>query len=145
MDIIVFATGFRAPPSGTPADKANLTVIGRSGVSMSEEWSRCGPTTLHGVLDTKFPNLFLSGPQQAATSGNYRFNLDEYAKHVAYILSESKRRLNGKSFAVAPTTEAAEFWGTQVMIHAAPMAVALGCTPAYCNLEGELDRVPPDY
>ncbi|CAG8906570.1 unnamed protein product [Penicillium egyptiacum] len=85
----MFATGFRAPPSGTPADKANLTVIGSNGISMSEEWSRCGPTTLHGVLDTKFPNLFLSGPQQASTSGNYRFNLDEYAKHVAYILSES--------------------------------------------------------
>jgi cation diffusion facilitator CzcD-associated flavoprotein CzcO len=145
VDIIVFATGYRAPPSGTPADKANLTVIGSNGVSMSEEWLRCGPTTLHGVLDTKFPNLFLSGPQQASISGNYRFNLDEYAKHVAYILSESKRRANGKSFAVAPTAEAAESWGTQVMMHAAPMAVALGCTPAYWNLEGEIDRVPPEY
>ncbi|KAJ6154966.1 hypothetical protein N7485_013335 [Penicillium canescens] len=145
VDIIVFATGFRAPPLGTPADKANLTVIGSNGISMSEEWPRCGPTTLHGVLDTKFPNLFLSGPQQASISGNYRFNLDGYAKHVAYILSESKRRANGKPFAVAPTTQAAEDWGTQVMMHAAPMAVALGCTPAYWNLEGDLDRAPPEH
>ncbi|KAJ5898036.1 hypothetical protein N7504_008324 [Penicillium tannophilum] len=139
-DIIIFATGFRAPPAGTPAEKANMSVIGLNGVSMSEEWSRFGPTTLHGVIDAKFPNLFLSGPQQASTSGNYRFSLDEYAKHVSYILAEAKRRANGVHFVVVPSDEAAEDWGMQVMMHSAPMGVALGCTPGYFNLEGDLDR-----
>ncbi|KAJ6006028.1 hypothetical protein N7451_003972 [Penicillium sp. IBT 35674x] len=139
-DIVIFATGFRAPPAGTPAEKANMSVIGLNGVSMSEEWSRFGPTTLHGVIDAKFPNLFLSGPQQASTSGNYRFGLDEYAKHVSYILTEAKRRANGVHFAVVPFDEAAEDWGMQVMMQSAPMGVALGCTPGYFNLEGDLDR-----
>ncbi|CAI7591442.1 unnamed protein product [Penicillium glandicola] len=143
-DIVVFATGFLAPPAGTPAEKANMSVIGLNGVSMSEEWPRFGPTTLHGVIDAKFPNLFLSGPQQASTSGNYRFNLDEYAKHISYILAEAKRRANGSHFVVAPSMGAAEDWGMQVMMHSAPMGVAIGCTPGYFNLEGDLDRVPPE-
>ena len=33
----------------------------------------------------------------------------------------------------------------EVTKHAAPMAVAVGCTPGYFNLEGELDKVPPEY
>lgn len=144
-DVVVFATGFLAPPAGTPAEKANISIIGLNGVSMSKEWPRFGPTTLHGVIDAKFPNLFLSGPQQASTSGNYRFNLDEYAKHISYILAEAKHRAKGAHFAVAPSTEAAEDWSMQVMMHSAPMGVAIGCTPGYFNLEGDLDRVPPEH
>ncbi|KAJ5656212.1 hypothetical protein N7507_008162 [Penicillium longicatenatum] len=140
-DIVVFATGFLAPPAGTPAEKANMSVIGLNGVSMSEEWSRFGPTTLHGVIDAKFPNLFLSGPNQASTSGNYRFSLDEYAKHVSYILAEAKRRANNAHFVVAPSDEAAEGWAMQVLMRSAPLSVAIGCTPGYFNLEGDLDRV----
>jgi cation diffusion facilitator CzcD-associated flavoprotein CzcO len=144
-DIVILATGFLAPPAGTPAEKANMSIIGLNGVSMSEEWTRFGPTTLHGVIDAKFPNLFLSGPQQASVSGNFRFNLDECAKHISYILAEAKRRSNGAHFVVAPSAEAAENWGTQIMMHSAPMGVAIGCTPGYFNLEGELARVPPEH
>lgn len=144
VDVVVFATGFLAPPAGTPAEKANMSIIGLNGVSMSEEWPRFGPTTLHGVIDAKFPNLFLSGPQQASTSGNYRFNLDEYAKHTSYILAEAKCRANGAHFVVAPSMNAAEDWGMQVMMHSAPMGVAIGCTPGYFNLESDLDRTPPE-
>ncbi|KAJ5494346.1 hypothetical protein N7463_010433 [Penicillium fimorum] len=125
------------------ADKSNMSIIGLNGVSMSDEWSRSGPTTLHGAIDAKFPNLFLCGPQQASISGNYRFNLDEYAKHAAYILTEAKRKANSAHFVVAPSTEAAEDWGMQLMMHSAPMGVAIGCTPGYFNLEGDLDCMSP--
>lgn len=144
VDVIIFATGFRSPMSGTPAEKANVTILGTKGVSMSEEWAQHGATTLHGVLDAKFPNLFLSGPSQASTSGNFVFNLDALAKHTAYILTEAKRRAKGKPFAVAPSASAAETWGTQVMMHAAPMSLAFGCTPGYFNMEGDIERAPPE-
>ncbi|CAG8936134.1 unnamed protein product [Penicillium salamii] len=143
-DIVIFATGFLAPPAGTPAEKTNMSIIGFNGVSMSDEWSRRGPTTLHGVIDAKFPNLFLSGPVQGSLSGNFRFSLDEYAKHISYILIEAKRRANGAKFSVAPSVEAAEDWGMQVMMHSPPMGVAIGCTPGYFNLEGDLDRKSPE-
>jgi cation diffusion facilitator CzcD-associated flavoprotein CzcO len=91
-DILIFATGYRSPSTGTTANKANLTIIGKNGVSMSTEWPRFGPTTLHGILDVKFPNLFLSSPQQARLSGNYAFTMGEYAKHAAYRPLPKPRR-----------------------------------------------------
>jgi hypothetical protein len=32
----------------------------------------------------------------------------------------------------------------EVMMRAAPMAAIIGCTPSYFNLEGALDRIPPE-
>ncbi len=144
VDVIIFATGFRAPFGGTPAEKGNMTIVGRNGVSMTDEWARSGPTTLHGVLDHNFPNLFLSGPWQASTSPNFLFNVDALAKHAAYILAEAKHKAGGQPFAVTTSIAAAENWGMQVLMRAAPMAAMIGCTPGYFNLEGGLDRVPPE-
>jgi cation diffusion facilitator CzcD-associated flavoprotein CzcO len=144
VDVIIFATGFRGPFGGTPAEKANLTITGRGGLSVSHEWAHNGPTTLHGVLDHNFPNLFLSGPCHASNSPNFLFNIDALAKHSAYILAEAKRRAGGQPFTVASTAAAVEDWGMQIMVRSIPMAAISGCTPSYFNLEGGLDRVPPE-
>ncbi|KAJ5974974.1 hypothetical protein N7481_008681 [Penicillium waksmanii] len=121
-DIIICATGYRSPSTETHAGKANLAMIGKNGVSMSTEW-----------------------PRQSGLGGNYAFTLGEYAKHAAYILSEAKRQANGKPFAVAPTAEAAENWAQLVLMNSAAMAVIVGCTLGYYNLEGELALLPVEY
>jgi cation diffusion facilitator CzcD-associated flavoprotein CzcO len=108
VDIVIFATGFRAPYGGTPAEKANATIIGRNGISMTQEWARNGPSTLRGLNDHNFPNLFLSGPWQASLSGNNLFNVDIHAKLASYILAEARQRSNGNAFAVTPTAAAVE-------------------------------------
>lgn len=144
VDIIIFATGYLAPPSGTPAEKGNLTITGRNEVSMSEDWAHDGPKTLHGVLDHRFPNLFLSGPGQASVAGNFLFSVDTLAKHSAYILAEAKHRAGRKPFAVVPTTAAIDDWGTKLMMRSLPMAAMMGCTPGYMNLEGSLDKAAPE-
>jgi hypothetical protein len=144
VDVIIFATGFRGPFGSTLAEKANLTITGRNGLSMSHEWARNGPTTLHGVLDHNFPNLFLSGPWQASNSPNFLFNVDALAKHSAYILAEAKRLAVGQAFTVGSTAAGVEDWGLQIMMRSLPMAAISGCTPSYFNLEGGLDRVPAE-
>ncbi|MCJ1331969.1 hypothetical protein MMC10_008661 [Thelotrema lepadinum] len=144
VDIIIFATGFRAPFAGTPAEKANLPITGLNNLSMSTEWAHSSPSTLHGTLDANFPNLFLSGPWQASLSGNNLFGIDALAKHSAFILAEAKRVAKGERFAVTTTKAAAEEWGTKILVNAAPMAAMAGCTPGYFNAEGDLDRVPPE-
>ncbi|KAF2811306.1 FAD/NAD(P)-binding domain-containing protein [Mytilinidion resinicola] len=144
VDVIIYATGFRSPFTGSPAQKANMTIIGRNDVSMSEEWARSGPSTQHGVLDHNFPNLFLSGPWQASNSPNYLFNVDALAKHSAYILAEAKRKAGGYPFAVTATAAAAQDWGVQVLMRSPPMAAIAGCTPSYFNVEGGIDRAPPE-
>jgi cation diffusion facilitator CzcD-associated flavoprotein CzcO len=144
VDIIIFATGFRTPFTGTPAEKGNLTIAGPHG-SMTQEWAAHGPSTLHGVLDRNFPNLFLFGLQQAANSPNYLFCADAMAKQCAYILKEARLRAEGKPFAVAPTREGAEDWASQVVRRGATRGAAMvGCTPSYFNLEGGIERVPPE-
>jgi cation diffusion facilitator CzcD-associated flavoprotein CzcO len=145
VDVIVCATGFRAPFTGSPAQKANMTIIGSNGISMGDEWALNGPSTQHGVLDANFPNLFLSGPWQASKSPNYLFNLDALAKHSAYILAQAKKRATSTPFAVTVTADAAKDWGMQVLMRSAPMAAQSGCTPSYFNVEGALDRAPPEF
>ncbi|KAF2118611.1 hypothetical protein BDV96DRAFT_391880 [Lophiotrema nucula] len=144
VDVIIFATGYRAPFLGTPAEKANMAILGRAGVSMSEQWSRNGPQTQHGLLDANFPNLFLSGPWQAALSPSNLFNLDALARLAAYVVAEAKRKSGGGAFAVTITGEAAESWGNQILMNSAPMSAVAGCTPSYFNVEGGLDRLPPE-
>jgi cation diffusion facilitator CzcD-associated flavoprotein CzcO len=142
-DIIIFATGFRPLYVGTQAETANLTITGRNGLSMTHEWARNGPSTLQGVLDCNFPNLFLSGPWQASLSGNFLFSADALAKHAAYILAEAKCRAEGQPFTVTSTAAAVAEWALQVMMRSVPMAAIIGCTPGYFNLEDALDRCPP--
>ena len=144
VDIVIFATGFRPPFIGSPAEKANLKIIGRNEISMSEDWAQNGPSTLHGVVDHNFPNLFLSGPWQASNSPNYVLTLDFLATHSAKILAEARRRAQGKPFAMTISKTAADDWGMQVIMHSFPGAAILGCTPGYINIEGELDRAPPE-
>ena len=50
----------------------------------------------------------------------------------------------GRPFAVTATVASGRDWGTQVLIRAAPMAAMAGCTPGYFNLEGGIDRLPPE-
>ena len=111
---------------------------------MSEDWASNGPSTLHGVLDYNFPNLFLSGPWQASFSADYLFNLDFLAKHSAHILTEAKRKADGKPFTVTSTKAAVDDWGKQVLMHSFPGAAMAGCTPSFFNVEGEVDRAPPE-
>ncbi|KAJ5165890.1 hypothetical protein N7492_006186 [Penicillium capsulatum] len=144
VDVIVFATGYRTPLVGSPADKANTTIIGVNGISMSEEWARAGPSTLHGMMDSNFPNLFLAGPDQATLSGNITFNLNQAATHAAYILAQSKRRAHGEKCIIRVNPEAAEVWGHLIMRHAGGFGAMVGCTPGFFNAEAEIDRIPAD-
>ncbi|TVY82158.1 FAD-binding monooxygenase ausC [Lachnellula suecica] len=144
VDVIIFATGFREPFGGTPAERANMTITGKGGVSMSKEWASKGPSTLHGILDHNFPNLFLSGLWQSSNSPNFVFSVGEVAKHAAYILAEAKRRTGGQPLTVTSTPAATEDWATQIMMHGLPLAAGMGCTPSYFNIEGAIDRAPPE-
>lgn len=38
VDVIIFATGFRTPFTGTPAEKANLTITGPSNPQIDITW-----------------------------------------------------------------------------------------------------------
>ncbi|KAH8811538.1 monooxygenase [Xylogone sp. PMI_703] len=143
LDIIIFSTGFRPPPIGTPASRANIEVTGRNGRNLNQKFEE-DVGTLHGIITRDFPNLFFFGPQAAATA-NFTFVLDVVATHAAYIINASAKKLFNKNgnynFIVEPTLEAEERWTAEVVARAACLAGASGCTPSYFNNEGETDRI----
>jgi cation diffusion facilitator CzcD-associated flavoprotein CzcO len=146
VDLLIFSTGYRLPSLiGSPAFRAGMSVIGRGGESLDQKFAK-GVATLHGAISHGFPNFFWPGPLQAGGGANQVFVVDQFATHIAYILSESARRVAqgqqfGQKFTIEPTVEAEEEWSMQVLSRAASFAALLGCTPGYLNREGEIDRI----
>ncbi|MEU8899928.1 NAD(P)/FAD-dependent oxidoreductase [Nocardia sp. NPDC048505] len=77
-DIIVYATGFRAPEFLVP-----VTVRGRDGVLLHEQWST-GARAFMGVAVPGYPNAFLiAGPNSFNPAGS---NPDMKEHQIGYIL-----------------------------------------------------------
>ncbi|MCB1693381.1 MAG: NAD(P)/FAD-dependent oxidoreductase, partial [Pseudomonadales bacterium] len=108
VDCLIFATGFEVGTSYTR--RSGYDIIGRDGVHLSDHWSE-GLRTLYGTQSHGFPNCFFMGFTQTAVTVNVPHALNEQAKHIAYILSEVRRR--GKS-TVEPTAEAEQGYVDEV-------------------------------
>ncbi|MCZ6619037.1 MAG: NAD(P)/FAD-dependent oxidoreductase [Gammaproteobacteria bacterium] len=132
VDCLVFATGFEVGTSFTR--RAGYEIIGRDEKRLSEHWSE-GLRTHHGLQSHGFPNCFFLGFTQTAITVNVPHALNEQAKHVAYILSESRAR----DKRTVEVTAAAE----QDYVDEIHRLSRLGarfyaeCTPGYYNSEGE--------
>ncbi|OQV10561.1 hypothetical protein CLAIMM_14540 [Cladophialophora immunda] len=136
LDCIIYATGFDW--SNDYSERANMTITGRNGQTMSEKWTR-GPSTLFGMIGRDFPNLLLFTHLQSSTSPNYTHLLSERAKHAAYIVSEClKRQIDS----VEPTQEAEDAWVKKLEATALKyLDFFMSCTPGYYNQEGQLSKV----
>ena len=141
VDCIVYATGFE--PESTPlVRRAGFDVIGSGGVGLREKWSS-GYRTLHGIMTSGFPNMFvMPGPlQQSVTTINYTHLAVEGALHVAEVITQLGRRGVG-SFRVTPDAENA--WVDTVLgTWVDRSAMLAGCTPSRANNEGRVDRISP--
>lgn len=147
LDVLIFSTGFRTPFGASIFERGNLSVTGRHGKTIDDKWSRSGVTTLHGVVTRDFPNYFFPGPSQVCASFNVTHALDEVAKHVAYIISQTCKRARGRKLEVEPTAAAEEEWADRVAAKAHIFSGLLACTPGYINRESERDKLltlPPE-
>ncbi|EAW08582.1 flavin-containing monooxygenase [Aspergillus clavatus NRRL 1] len=140
LDVLIFATGFELGVLDSPGARSGISVFGRAGRSLDEKWSR-EPLTLHGIATHGFPNMFFSSSNQAGVAPTYTSTLDTFAKHVAFILSESTRHQNSGKAIIEPTQAAETAWGMRVLAGAAARAPVVGCTPSYFNAEGSMEDV----
>jgi cation diffusion facilitator CzcD-associated flavoprotein CzcO len=132
VDCIVFATGFAVGRSGVLSGR--LPVHGRDGVPLLAHW-RGGPKTLHGFYSNGFPNLFLLGSLQNATSVNFVHILEEQATHVAEVVAEARKC--GARY-VEPSVEAVDAWVATIREKAHDLyTFQAECTPGYYNNEGQ--------
>jgi cyclohexanone monooxygenase len=131
LDCLIFATGFEVGTSYTR--RAGYDIVGRGGKTLSQHWSD-GLRTLHGLTTHGFPNCFFLGFTQTAITISVPQALNEQAKHVAYMVTESRAR--GAS-ALEPTVE-----GQEAYVQEVRSLARIGerfyreCTPGYYNSEG---------
>ena len=119
-----------------------MTVNGRAGRDMDIFNEHGDLFSLHGIVSRGFPNLFWTGPLQAAANASNTFLLDNLATHVSYIMNEAMQKAdNGKGPAVEPTAEAQESWANEIASGAMTFAAMSGCTPSYYNREGMADQM----
>ncbi|MER5949862.1 NAD(P)/FAD-dependent oxidoreductase [Streptomyces sp. NPDC001904] len=131
VDCLVFATGFSVGVSGITSGK--LPVTGSGGIRFLDALARRGPRTLHGFTSHGFPNLFMMGPLQNASSVNFTHILDEQAAHAAALIAAAEQ----KNAVLDPTPEAVDAW-LAVCAQDAPDHewFHAECTPGYYNREG---------
>ena len=131
VDCLIFATGFEVATSYTR--RAGYDIIGKHGKTLSSHWEN-GLRTLHGLHSNGFPNCFFLGFTQSGQTVNAPHALDEQAKHLAYILDESRAR--------GASTVEASAEAEQQYVEEIHRLASLGrrfyseCTPGYYNGEG---------
>jgi cation diffusion facilitator CzcD-associated flavoprotein CzcO len=132
LDCLIFATGFEVGTAYTR--RSEFEVYGRDGQSLSDYWGS-GLRTFHGFHAHGFPNCYHMGLTQTGLAPNFTYMLDRQATHIAYLLSELKKR--GKDCLEA-STQAEDEW--QEIVHKPNfMADYLAkCTPGYYNAEGKV-------
>ncbi|MGW2824277.1 flavin-containing monooxygenase [Streptomyces sp. NPDC001443] len=142
VDCLILATGFDQDSAYT--DRVGFDITGRDGILLSDKWSD-GPETLHGVMTSGFPNLFILPPNytQGTAAVNFCHTLEETAQHVAALVSEFERRA-----VVADVTEQGEKDYVHRVVDGAGLALLGGgsflqdCTPGRWNNEGAPEDRP---
>ena len=101
--------------------------------------------TLHGITSRGFPNMYWTGPLQAAANANNLFLLDILTTHIGYIIAKATQKApDGRNPVVEPTVEAQEAWAQLIAGGAVTFAAFSGCTPSYYNREGKSDEMTMD-
>lgn len=140
VDLIVLATGYELG-SLCPANRAQLAVYGRGGVSMSQKWAS-SPATLHGVMTRGFPNLFFPGTSQAGVTANQSYMFDRAAEHIAYILQNACLRLGSSAVSpklcIEPSLEAEELWAMETVSRAKAFAATKTCSAGSYTISARL-------
>jgi len=133
VDCIIFASGFEI--STAFKRRIDIQIRGENGKSLFDHWAD-GFRTLHGFTTRGFPNWFYIGISQNALSVNMTAMFDEQARHIAYVIKETRAR-QGKT--VQPTQEAQDAWVDLISkMQINNRAFLEACTPGYYNNEGSV-------
>jgi 4-hydroxyacetophenone monooxygenase len=138
VDVIVYATGFRATEVLYP-----LKITGRDGVDLRTAWGE-RPAGYLGITVPQFPNFFMIyGPgNHLAHGGSLIFNSELQMRYINDCLAEL---ITHGWNAIEPTTDATEEWHRR---HQAEIATMVWAHPSikhsyFKNPDGEIHTVSP--
>ena len=139
VDCIIYASGFEITSSYER--RLGIPIFGVGGQSIFEHWQN-GMRSMHGLMVSGFPNLFMCGGGFVFQLGaNYAHGIDVQARHVAYIISE----LASRGVQSANVSNMAEEQWIADQLDTKIAGFVLGgspdtCTPGYYNQEGTTQR-----
>ena len=139
VDCIIYASGFEITSSYER--RLGIPIFGVGGQSIFEHWQN-GMRSMHGLMVSGFPNLFMCGGGFVFQLGaNYAHGIDVQARHVAYIISE----LASRGVQSANVSNMAEEQWIADQLDTKISSFVLGgspdtCTPGYYNQEGTTQR-----
>ena len=139
VDCIIYASGFEITSSYER--RLGIPIFGINNKSIYEHWKE-GMRTMHGLMVSGFPNMYLCGGGFVFQLGaNYAHGIDVQASHIAYTISQLRDR-GIKSANVS--VDAEEHWIAD-QLQASDSGIFLGgspdtCTPGYYNQEGTAKR-----
>lgn len=139
LDCLIFGTGFVTETTGKL--RLGFDVIGRDGVTLTEKW-KDGMTTLHGLMVSQFPNLFIipGVNSQAVVTVNVVHMTQEYAHQIAYVVRSIRER-GMRVFNLSADAEKA--WVDTILARRIDDAAFLeACTPGRNNYEGNTKARP---
>jgi cyclohexanone monooxygenase len=131
VDCIIYATGFEI--SSDFRRRLGIEINGRDGRSLFDHWAD-GLKTLHGFTTRGFPNWFYIGVSQNAFSVNMTSMFDDQARHIAYLIAETRRR---GATTIEPTEDGVDGWLEVINgFRVGGVSFLESCTPGYYNNEG---------
>ena len=139
VDCIIYASGFEITSSYER--RLGIPIFGVGGQSIFEHWQN-GMRSMHGLMVSGFPNLFMCGGGFVFQLGaNYAHGIDVQARHVAYIISE----LASRGVQSANVSNMAEEQWIADQLDTKISGFVLGgppdsCTPGYYMQEGTTQR-----
>ena len=139
VDCIIYASGFEITSSYER--RLGIPIFGVGGQSIFDHWQN-GMRSMHGLMVSGFPNLFMCGGGFVFQLGaNYAHGIDVQARHVAYIISE----LASRGVQSANVSNMAEEQWIADQLDTKISGFVLGgspdtCTPGYYNQEGTTQR-----
>ena len=139
VDCIIYASGFEITSSYER--RLGIPIFGMGGQSIYEHWQD-GMRSMHGLMVSGFPNLYMCGGGFVFQLGaNYAHGIDVQAGHVAYTISELSRR----GIQCANVSHKAEEQWISDQLDTRISGFVLGgspdtCTPGYYNQEGTSKR-----
>ena len=139
VDCIIYASGFEITSSYER--RLGIPIFGMGGQSIYEHWQN-GMRSMHGLMVSGFPNLYMCGGGFVFQLGaNYAHGIDVQAGHVAYTISE----LSHRGIQSANVSHEAEEQWISDQLDTRISGFVLGgspdtCTPGYYNQEGTSKR-----
>ena len=132
LDCIIFATGFDT--AAGLMKNLGVDPVGAGGIRLSERWER-DFSSLHGMLVSDFPNMFVIGGAQGTLATTRTYDLTIQTEHCAQIVEHCRER---QSRRVEARPEAERAWKAEMDDKAVDLKDYFeACTPGYINAEGK--------